>query len=648
MTSVSQIDVQPGATAEVGLVLEPSGTLPAQGTNVSFDVTATSATNTSNTASATESFTVPSIDAVTVTGSTTSLNAIPGTPVTDTLTITNAGNVAESNVTLTSALSSGLALSGLSPVSLQPGQSTTETVTLTPAESTPLNSQLVATVTATFGPSGSPLTQTLTIPVAVEVPGASAIADAAATATQFGNTALAAQLDDLSTAITSLVQNPTDPVAESQTLASLDAVTGLLGADAFLTSLLPQFASARAAIASATTPTALLAAANTLGTSLDSLDSILTDEAAHNFTLSLLMNSQVEAPLSPATFQINLQNTGSQATTYDLSITGLPTGVTASFSQPSITLEPGQNTVGTVGVPQVTVTLTNSSTTSLLPFSFQVTATVDGATELTQSTTGSLISRAALVQVASVTPSPTFTQPGGQVDVSAEILNAVNEQQQAMVSYTVTDPSGNVIFTSTPVTTTLQVLTTLTKVDLGNLDTTGFAIGDDTINVTVTDASGNPIAGATGTGTLEIGTPVTATLVTTPATLPAGSGTVTTTLQINSQSTLGGTPLSVVSTTPVAGVTGVAILGTDSYVGAGSGIDIVDISNPAQPSVLSTFGTGDLDGAVGYRPPGLQQRAGRPRPAVRRRTIDSVDLLASQSHQSNPSGPDPDRVSIGH
>ncbi len=191
MTSVSQIDVQPGATAEVGLVLEPSGTLPAPGTNVSFDVTATSATTTSNTASATESFTVPSIDAVTVTGSTTSLNATPGTPVADTLTITNTGNVTESNVTLTSALSSGLVLNGLSPVSLQPGQSTTETVTLTPAASTPLNSQLVATVTATFGPSGSPLTQTLTIPVTVEVPGASAIADASVTAAQFGNTALA-------------------------------------------------------------------------------------------------------------------------------------------------------------------------------------------------------------------------------------------------------------------------------------------------------------------------------------------------------------------------------------------------------------------------------------------------------------------------
>ena len=134
-----------------------------------------------------------------------------------------------------------------------------------------------------------------------------------------------------------------------------------------------------------------------------------------------------------------------------------------------------------------------------------------------------------MVQVTVVTTNPTFTNPGGQLDVSARILNAVNKQQQAEVSYTVTDANNNVIFTSQPVTTTLNVLTTLTTVDLGKLDTTGFALGSDTINVTVADSSGNPIPGAIGKGTLLIGTPVTATLSTTPSTLPAGSGTVTTT-----------------------------------------------------------------------------------------------------------------------
>ena len=38
-----------------------------------------------------------------------------------------------------------------------------------------------------------------------------------------------------------------------------------------------------------------------------------------------------------------MQNNGSAATTYDLSVSGLPAGVTASFSQPSVTLQPGQS-----------------------------------------------------------------------------------------------------------------------------------------------------------------------------------------------------------------------------------------------------------------------------------------------------------------
>ena len=50
----------------------------------------------------------------------------------------------------------------------------------------------------------------------------------------------------------------------------------------------------------------------------------------------------------------------------------------------------------------------------------------------------------------------------------------------------------------------------LTTVDLGNLDTTGFADGSDTITVTVADQSGSRSPAATGQGSLVIGLPVTA------------------------------------------------------------------------------------------------------------------------------------------
>ena len=325
----------------------------------------------------------------------------------------------------------------------------------------------------------------------------------------------------------------------------------------------------------------------------------MTDEAADNFTLSFATNSQVGRPQLATTYQLVLQNTGSQTTTYDLSLAGLPGGVTGTLSQPSITLAPGQVTPGSNGVPDVTVMLKSTSATELSPFNFTVTATAEGAPEITQAIIGSFTVRQALVQVTSVTTNPAFTNPGGQVDVSAQILNAVNQQQAAEVSYTVTDAANNVVFTSTPVATTLNVLTTLTTVDLGNLDTTGFALGQDTITVTVAGAAGTPIPGATGTGTLLIGTPVTAALTTTPTTLPAGNSTVTTTLQLNSQTSLT-PPLGLVGQATISGSAGVAVDGNLAYVGASGGIDVVDVSNPSAPSVVSTFGASDFPGMSVY------------------------------------------------
>ena len=196
-------------------------------------------------------FTVPAIDAVTVTGNPTSLGTTPGTGVADTLTFSNVGNVPET-VALTDTLPTGLSASALTPLPLAVGQTLTETVTLTPASSTPLNTLLQATFTATYGPNGSPQTQTLTVPVQVVAPGVQAISSAAVAAGQAGNTALGNRLNDLSTALTTLYQNPTNPVAKSQATANLDSLISLVTNDPFLASFAPAMTTARGAIASAT------------------------------------------------------------------------------------------------------------------------------------------------------------------------------------------------------------------------------------------------------------------------------------------------------------------------------------------------------------------------------------------------------------
>ena len=541
---------------------------------------------------------MPAVDAVAVTVTPSTLNTTPGAAVTTVLGFTNVGNENESHITLTDTLAAGLGLTGLAPVSLPVGKSTTETITLTPASLTPLNSTLVGTVTASFGPAGSPITETVTIPVHVVIPGAAGIADAAVAAAQDGDTELGSRLGDLSTAVTNLVESPTSGVENSEALAAIRAIVGLIAPDPFLSPLIPALDADGAALARANTAATVQAATTQLGNDLTSVATILADEAAHSFTLAFVSNSQTAQPQVATDYQVVLQNTGSQATTYDLSLSGLPSGVTGSITPLTITLQPGQVTPGSQGVPAITVSLTSTSAVALDPFSFTVTAAAQGASEIKQSILGQFTARPAFVQVTSITTNPPFANPGTAVDVTAQILNAVNQQQQAEVSYVVTGPNGKTVFSSQPVTAALNVLTTLTPVDLGHLATTGFALGEYTITVTIADGSGKPIPGATGQGSLLIGTPVTATLTSTPATLPAGNGTVTEDLQLNSQLSYS-PPLTLTSTTAIAGAQSVAIDGTLAYVGIAGGIDIVDISDPAKPKVLSTFGTGDMPSGAG-------------------------------------------------
>ena len=268
LSSATQVTIPAGQTGIVGFYLQPVAgqALPPPGTQFTFDVTATSASNPAITQTQNVVFTVSAIDAVTITANPTQVTTTPNVAAADTITITNVGNVPENNIPLATTASTGLTVSGLpNSVSVGVGQSVTEPITLTPDVSTPLGSTLATTVTATYGPAGSTQTLTLQLPVEVAVPGADAIANAAQSASQLGNANLANRLNDLALALTNLVQNPTDSVAQGQALASLDAVTGLLGADPFLAPLLPALATDRAALAAATTASDVQAAVSAPG-----------------------------------------------------------------------------------------------------------------------------------------------------------------------------------------------------------------------------------------------------------------------------------------------------------------------------------------------------------------------------------------------
>jgi hypothetical protein len=149
LTSATSVTVPAGQTGIVGIYLQPNAgiALPAPGTPLSFTVTATSTTDPTVTQVQTESFTMPTVDAVTIASNPVQVATVPGLPGTATVTLVNVGNVATS-AALSFTTNTGLTLSGLTaaPITLAIGQSTTETVNLAPDADVPLNSTLQATV----------------------------------------------------------------------------------------------------------------------------------------------------------------------------------------------------------------------------------------------------------------------------------------------------------------------------------------------------------------------------------------------------------------------------------------------------------------------------------------------------------------------
>jgi hypothetical protein len=529
LSSTTSVTIPAGQTGIVGVYLQPNnGQVPPVGTSASFTVTATNAGNPLDVQQFNEPFTIPAVHAINLFSDPGGVNALPGIGNTATLTIANVGNVSET-VTLSSTSSAGLTVGSLQTVTVAPGQTATETVSLTPAAGTALNTNLEATLTATFGPANAPLTQTLEVPVLVDAPGAQAIGSASVSAGQVSEGNLAAQLANLTTDLTNLAENTASAVFKSQVLSDLAAVAALLPADPFLAQFAAGVTTDRTEIANAVTPGDFQTAFNDLAATMTSVSNVLGEEAASGFSASLSPNSALALPTTPSQVSLVLHNAGTATTTYDISISGLPANVTASFN-PKVTVLSDQILGGfsQAGVP-ITLTETGGS---LFPTSFTVTVTPEGAPDIAQSFTGTLTVRPTFVDVTSVTANPTVAPQGTPVDVTAHLLNSINKQQQALISYTVTDTTGKVVFTSTPQSLTLNVVSLLSTVDLGSFPTTGLANGVYTATVTITQ--GNLIPGGKGTGTVLVGTAVSATLTTAPTTLPPGNGTVTSTFQVNS------------------------------------------------------------------------------------------------------------------
>src|SRR5262249_31993130 len=240
---------------------------------------------------------------------------------------------------------------------------------------------------------------------------------------------------------------------------------------------------------------------------------------------------------------------------------------------------------------------------SLVPVEFTVTASIAGVNGSARSVKGTLTVQQEFLAVTSVQANPGIANPGDMVDVTAQLANVVNESKTVTVALAVQNAAGTVVLTLPQQSVQLSIQSLTTTVDFGQISTQGLANGSYTLLVTVTDpAMGQPVPGGTGTGTLLVGLPVTATLTVSPQTLPPGNGQVTTTLTVNGPgNTVVGSPFALLGNvaTPSAAES-LAMNGTIAYACDDNEITAIDVTDPAHPVKLATAGSDSLknDGFV--------------------------------------------------
>lgn len=535
-SSVPQITVPPGQTGEVGICLSPTGAVGAPGSTAPFTVRATSTADPSVTADGAASFATPELPTLSLTSIPAALSSTPGTPVSATLNISSVGNV-PADATLDVNASPGLTVTGLSsPVSLGVGESATQTLTLTPATSAPLNSTLTATITATYASApGQSQTASAQVRVVVRSAETLAVEQAALAADQAANTQLADSLSTLADTLGQVQDAPTDARLWERLKLELSNIALLAQNDPSLVGFVPQLQQARD-----------LAAAQNLSALLGLVPDLFSGVGGafqHAFTLALSPASVALQPGQAQDFNVRLENKGTAASTVSLAHGPLPSGVTATLSQAQVTLAPGEVRDASSATP-VTLTL-SQSVQSANTFALRLSATVTEAPTLTQGALAYVTIRPAIADVLSVGANPAVVDRGTPVAVSAQVLNAANTLRSALARVEVRDQADTVVATLPDIPVTLTPGTDTIAVDLGSLPTDGLANGLYQLHVSLRASDGGPLPGRAAQTPLFVGMPVTATVRAEPSLVAPGTAEVVTTIEVINQLVAeGGGPIS--------------------------------------------------------------------------------------------------------
>ncbi len=521
-SSVPEITVPPGQTAEVGICLRPVNGIGAPETSVPFNVTVTSTTNPAITASDSETFVTPDVHGVTLTLDPAFTSANPGSSMPVELTITAAGNGAE-NVTLSADLPDGVTLNDLpSSISLAQGETKTFPLTLNVSNSAALNSTLTTTITAYVTGLSASNKPSTTIQLSIRSAAVVAVEQAAIKAADANHTQLAGVLSQLSDTLGQWQANPDDTRLCERVQLQFNNVKSILEATPALAKFVSQLDVVLAEAASCNATSVLLL----VGPLFEDIDNVFASTQA--LALSLSPTSITLEPGQGQSFNIRLENQGKQTLDVSLAPGSVPSGVTVALDETRVSLAPN-------AVRTIPLTLNQTLTTTTV-FALEVVATAGGAS---QTAFAYVAVRPAVADVVSVTANPNAVDKGQSTTVSAQILNAANTTRSVLARLELLDSTGALLSNRPDVPVTLTPSTDTLTVNLGQVSTTTLADGLYTLRASLLTTDRQPLSGRAAQTPFFVGAPVSASVSADPMRVPPGTSTVTTQIAVTNQTAIG-------------------------------------------------------------------------------------------------------------
>ena len=514
-TSLS-LPLAAGQTVRLGLYISPTLSLPPVGSTYPFDITATADDNGAVTATGSGLFTMPAIPYPAVAVSPAERYVAANSSTAISLTLTNIGNTTADFDLLSTLPAAGWTVSTLqSPLSLAPGASATQPVTITvttgdPGVDYPVGFGAVAPTL--------PYTPTTAIDLYVVSPFTEPIFRAATC--NLDSDVLAGAIIGLAVAVDELAASCT---AGSCNLALRDAVVaaaqGVVTYAEAASPLVTTGATVEAAandLATQTDDAAIEASLATLATAASNLGAELCEIEQHG--VSARFTPYLDAILlgGAANFSLDVTNQGSITTTYAITITGLPGG-DLTFNE---AITPGA-TVNLPVTPTPAGLGTYDLTATIVPIAPDVTA------NLAASATARLNVVDRFVQVTQVAANPPFVDTGtSATDLSVTIANVANVARPGTAHTTILAPGGAISYTADlPLTVLVGAPRTY---PLATVDTSGWASGVYTVAVELRDAGNNLIPDGSGYGYFAVGQSLGASQAVLPAIVAPGTVTVTT------------------------------------------------------------------------------------------------------------------------